>query len=68
MNYKELEKELESIIEKLESGEVGLEEASTLYERGARITKTLYEKLKNEKGKITIIKEELGKITEEDFD
>lgn len=67
MNFKDMERELEEIIVKLESGNVDFENASQLFQRGAELVKQMHDKLQAEKGKVTIIKNELGKITEENF-
>lgn len=67
MSYKEMEKELEKIIADLESGEVEFEKASALFQKGADLVKQMHNMLQAEKGKVAIIKNELGKITEESF-
>lgn len=67
MNYEELTKELEGIMTKLESGEVAFSEAVTLFERGAQICKQLNSLLDGAKGKISVIREELGCILEEEL-
>lgn len=68
MNYEDNLKELEEIIKKLESGEVKFDEATTLFERGAEICKLLNKSFEEVKGKISVIREELGALIEENFD
>jgi len=58
---------LEIIVEKLESGEIGLEESVQLYEEGMKIKKICDKKLKDIEMQIKKIKIEDSKITKEDF-
>ena len=67
MNFEEGMKELEDIISKLENGDTQFDEASKLFERGAEICKSLNKKIEETKGKISVIREELGTILEEDL-
>ena len=67
MDYNELIKELEKIILKLESGECGLEQSAKLYQQGIEISEKLGKQLDETKGKITILKKQMDKIIEEDF-
>lgn len=67
MNFEDGMKELEDIIYKLEDGNTKFDEATKLFERGAEICKTLNRNLEETKGKITIIREELGALIEEEF-
>ena len=66
MDYEQNIKELEDIIQKLESGDVKFDEASKLFERGAEICKTLSKMFDETKGKITVIREELMGILKEE--
>lgn len=69
MDFEKKNKELESIIQKLESGEVGFDEATKLFEKGAEICKELSKTFDETKGKISIIREEImGILKEEDFE
>tara|TARA_B100001250_G_scaffold276061_1_gene238518 strand:+ start:340 stop:576 length:237 start_codon:yes stop_codon:yes gene_type:complete len=52
MNFEEALQELEIIIEKLESGEVPLEETITLYDRGSELKKHCELKLQSAEEKI----------------
>lgn len=57
MNYEESVKRLEEIVEKLESGELSLEESIKLFEEGTKLTASCYDILKNAEQKITNISE-----------
>ena len=68
MDYEKKLKELEDIIEKLESGEVGFDNAIQMFERGAELCKDLSKSFEDAKGKVTVIREELmGILQEEQF-
>ena len=58
---------LELIVEKLDSGEIGLEESVKLYEEGMKIKKICDNKLKDIEMQIKKIKIEDNKIIKEDF-
>ena len=58
---------LELIVEKLESGEIGLEESVQLYEEGMKIKKICDSKLKNIEMQIKKIMIEDNKVIKEDF-
>lgn len=58
---------LELIVEKLESGEIGLEESVRLYEEGMKIKKICDNKLKDIEMQIKKIMIEDNKVTKEDF-
>ena len=60
-------KKLELIVDKLESGEVGLEESVKLYEEGMKIKKICDEKLQNIEMQIKKIKIENNKISKENL-
>ena len=60
-------KKLESIVEKLESGDSGLEESVKLYEEGMNIKKLCYKKLQDIEIQIKKIKIENNKISKEDL-
>ncbi|MBE7074432.1 MAG: exodeoxyribonuclease VII small subunit [Clostridiales bacterium] len=68
MDYDKNMKELEAIIQKLESGDVKFDEATNLFERGAELSKLLYNSFEEARGKITVIREDLmGILKEEDM-
>ena len=58
---------LEIIVDKLESGEIGLEESVELYEEGMKIKKICDKKLKDIEMQIKKIKIDDNKVTKEDF-
>lgn len=68
MNLDEKLNKLKNITEKLESGNVGIEEGIKLFEEGTVIAKECYTALNEAKGKITQIKKQMDEtITEEGF-
>ena len=60
-------KNLEVIVDKLESGEIGLEESVKLYEEGMKIKKICDNKLKDIEMQIKKIKIEDNKVVKEDL-
>ena len=66
-NFENNLKNLVSIVEKLENGEVDLEESVKLYEEGMNLKKACEEKLKSIESQIKKIKQENNKVTKEDF-
>ena len=60
-------KQLEDIVEKLEAGDVDLENYVSLYEQGMQLKKFCEQKLKEVELKINKIKIENGKIIKEKF-
>lgn len=63
MNFEEYNERLQEIVKKLEKNNVSVEEGTKLYEEGTEIAKKCYEILNNSRGKITILKEELDKLS-----
>ena len=66
-NFESNLKKLEFIVEKLESGEIGLEESVKLYEEGMKIKKICDNKLQEIEMQIKKIKLENNKIIKEDL-
>ena len=66
-NFETNLKKLEVIVDKLESGEIGLEESVELYEEGMRIKKICDKKLKDIEMQIKKIKIEDNKVIKEDL-
>ena len=66
-NFESNLKELEVIVDKLESGDIGLEESVKLYEEGMKIKKICDRKLKDIEMQIKKIKIEDNKIVKEDL-
>lgn len=67
MTFEEKMNELEIIIDKLENGNTKFDEATSLFERGATLCKEINKELETVKGKVSIIREEMGTILEEEF-
>ncbi len=66
-NFETSLKKLEVIVDKLESGDIGLEESVKLYEEGMRIKKICDKKLKDIEMQIKKIKIEDNKVVKEDL-
>ena len=66
-NFEANLKKLEVIVDKLESGDIGLEESVKLYEEGMKIKKICDKKLKDIEMQIKKIKIEDNKVVKEDF-
>lgn len=54
--------ELETIVRKLE-GDLPIDEATKAFERGIQLSKTCMDELKEEKGKISLLVDDLNKLT-----
>mgnify|MGYP001422328598 FL=1 len=67
INFEESLKKLEIIVDKLESGDVDLENSVKLYEEGMQLKQNCEEKLKKVEMQIKKIKLENNKIKKEDF-
>jgi exodeoxyribonuclease VII small subunit len=61
VSFEDAQRELESIVQRLESGEASLDEAITLWERGEELYRTCSAKLDAAQGRI----EELARRVEE---
>ena len=66
-NFEANLKKLEMIVDKLESGDIGLEESVKLYEEGMKIKKICDKKLKDIEMQIKKIKIEDNKVVKEDL-
>ena len=64
LSYEEASKELAQIINQLESGQLSLDEALKLFERGKELILVCNDALNQAKGKLTEIKETLDKLEE----
>ena len=67
LTFEESLKQLEKIVEQLESGEVDLEKSVKLYEKGMLLKNLCDKKLKKVEMQIKKIKVENSKILKEDF-
>ena len=66
-NFETNLKKLEMIVDKLESGDIGLEESVKLYEEGMKIKKICDKKLKDIEMQIKKIKIEDNQVVKEDL-
>ena len=66
-NFEANLKKLEVIVDKLDSGDIGLEESVKLYEEGMKIKKICDKKLKDIEMQIKKIKIEDNKVVKEDL-
>jgi exodeoxyribonuclease VII small subunit len=71
LSFEEAMEHLEEIVEKLEEGDVPLEEAINIYKQGMELSKLCHDKLKNVESQLTQILTEDGRkenfvITEEE--
>ncbi|MDQ0156440.1 exodeoxyribonuclease VII small subunit [Robertmurraya andreesenii] len=64
LSFEEAMKNLEDIVEKLEEGDVPLEEAIAIYRRGMELSKLCHDKLKNVEEQLTQVITEDGKKEE----
>ena len=67
LSFEESLKELENIVDQLESGDIDLEKSVKLYEKGMLLKKNCEDKLKNVEMQIKKIKLVNNKIKKEDF-
>ena len=67
LNFEESLKELENIVDQLESGDIDLEKSVKLYEEGMLLKKKCENKLKNVEMQIKKIKLQNNKIKKENF-
>ena len=63
INYQKLTDELDSILEQLQSGDIGVDAALDAYERGLKITEALQIYLKGAENKITELKAKFSDLT-----
>ncbi|EWG10702.1 exodeoxyribonuclease VII small subunit [Cytobacillus firmus] len=63
LSFEQAMEELEIIVEKLEEGDVPLEEAINIYKKGMELSKLCHEKLKNVESQLTEILTEDGRKT-----
>ena len=65
--FEEAMKNLEKIVNELEKGELSLDESVDKFEQGIKISKDCNEMLKKAEKKISILLENDGEISEENF-
>ncbi len=64
MTFEENVKRLEEILKQMESGKPTLEEMNKMFLEACELSKTSYEMLNESKGKITVLRQEIEKLTE----
>ena len=68
MNFEATMKELEEIVQKLENGDLNLDESIKEFEKGMELSRNASKYLEDAEKKITIlVKEKDGEIKEEEF-
>ena len=59
---------LENLVEKMEAGELTLEDSLTTFEEGIRLTRECQQALNQAEQKVKILIEQNGQVTSQDFD
>ena len=68
MNFEDKLKELEEIVDKLDSGNVSLEESIALFEKGVKLSKSCQKILNSAEKKVNVLlADENGNISKEKF-
>lgn len=67
LNFEDALTELEQLVERMEQGNLPLEEALKLFERGIQLTRTCQKSLKEAEQKVQILLEENGEPTLKPF-
>ena len=62
MNYEQAYQKLEEILVKLSDNNLGLDQATKLFEESIELSKICYDKLKETQGKILVYKEKLEEL------
>lgn len=68
LDYEAAVKELEALVERLEQGDISLEESLKLYERGVLLTRDCQESLQAAEQKVQMLLQQSGQNTLVDFD
>jgi exodeoxyribonuclease VII small subunit len=68
LDYETAVKELETLVERLEQGDISLEESLKLYERGVLLTRDCQESLKAAEQKVQMLLQQSGQANLVDFD
>lgn len=64
MTFEENVKRLEEILKQMESGKLTLDEMNKAFTEACTLSKKSYEMLSESKGKITVLRKEIEKLTE----
>ncbi|MDQ0337724.1 exodeoxyribonuclease VII small subunit [Caldalkalibacillus uzonensis] len=67
LSFEEAIGQLETIVEQLESGDVPLEQAIQLFQKGMRLSNVCHDKLKKVEQQVNILLEEEGQLVEKAF-
>lgn len=67
MNYEVVLKELENIVEKMESGQLSLEDSLKCFEEGVKSARLCQASLKDAEQKIQVLVEQNGEIRSQPF-
>jgi len=68
LDFESALKELETLVERMEKGEVSLEESLRDFERGIELTRTCQKALQEAEQKVHILMEKNGKVAIEPFE
>jgi len=68
LDYEAAVAELESLVERLEQGDISLEESLKLYESGVLLTRDCQEALQNAEQKVQMLLQQSGQTNLVDFD
>ncbi|MDO9098417.1 MAG: exodeoxyribonuclease VII small subunit [Candidatus Methanoperedens sp.] len=68
MSFEESLAELEGIVEKLEKGQLSLDESLMLFEKGIKLVRECNDKLKNAQQKVEQLIEDNGELRTEKFE
>ena len=68
LDYEAAVAELESLVERLEQGDISLEESLKLYESGVLLTRDCQEALQNAEQKVKMLLQQSGQTNLVDFD
>ena len=67
LNFEKSMEDLEKIVEELEKGDLNLDDSIKKFEEGMKISKECNDYLESAEKKITVLINENGKVTEEEF-
>ena len=68
LNFEETMKELEEVVQKLENGDLNLDDSIKEFEKGMELSKSASKYLENAEKKITmLVKDKDGELTEAEF-
>ena len=65
--FEESLEQLEALVEKMESGELSLEDSLSTFEEGIKLTRSCQNALKTAEQKVQILMEKNGELMSEDF-